>query len=332
MSARTCLVTGATGFIGAALARRLRANGVRVRGLARSARPPAADELVVADLAEQALDPRWLADVDTVYHLAAKTHDLAAAGDAESDYRRVNVEGTRRLLAAAAAHPPRRLVFASSVKAQGEGGPLQLDESGAPRPTTAYGRSKLAAERLVSDAAARGGYEAVCLRFPLVYGPGQKGNLQRMLAAIDRERFPPPPDNGNRRSMLHVENAVDALTLAAAHPAAAGCVYLVTDARPYSTRELYDWAREALGKRRRAWSVPEWAFRGLAAAGDGLGALLGRRVGFDSEAYDKLLGSAWYSAGKIARELGYRPARDLRGAMAELVADYRARQPAGGAG
>lgn len=327
MSGRLCLVTGATGFIGTALVRRLRADGAVVRGLARSAEPAAADELVVADLAEQGLDPQWLAGVDTVYHLAAKTHDLAAAGDAEAEYRRINVEGTRRLAAAARRQPPRRLVFASSVKAQGEGGPLRLDESNAPRPTTAYGRSKRAAEELLFTEAAQGGFEVVCLRFPLVYGPGQKGNLERMIAAIDRGLFPPPPDNGNRRSMLHVENAVDALTLAAAHPAAAGEVYLVTDARPYSTREVHDWIREALGKPRRRWSVPEGAFRALAAAGDGLGALLGRRVGFDSEAFDKLLGSAWYGAEKIARELGYRPARDLREAMSELVADYRARRP-----
>ncbi len=323
MSGATCLVTGATGFIGTALVRRLRAGSAQVRGLARTPRPAAADELIVADLAQHPLDPRWLAGVDTVYHLAAKTHDLAAAGDAEAAYRRVNVEGTQRLLAAAREHPPRRLVFASSVKAQGEGGSRQLDESVPPRPSTAYGRSKLEAERLVLEAEAQGGLEAVCLRFPLVYGPGQKGNLGRMIAAIDRGLFPPPPDNGNRRSMLHVENAVDALILAASHPAAVAQVYLVADVRPYSTRELYDWIREALGKGRRGWSVPEWAFRGLAAVGDGLGALVGRRVGFDSEAFDKLLGSAWYSAEKIARELGYRPARDLRGAMAELVADYR---------
>lgn len=326
MSAEICLVTGATGFLGTALVGRLRAGGAFVRGVARSPRPSAADELVLADLAAGPFDPRWLAGVDTVYHLAAKTHDLSAAGDAEAEYQRLNVEGTRRLLAAAAEHPPRRVVFASSVKAQGEGGPLRLDESAEPSPTTPYGRSKLAAERSVLEAAAAGGFEAVCLRFPLVYGPGQKGNLERMIAAVDRGRFPPPPHNGNRRSMLHVDNAVDALVLAGRHPAAAGQVYLVTDARPYSTRELYDWIREALGKGPTAWSVPEWAFRGLAAVGDGLGALLGRRAGFDSDAVDKLLGSAWYSGEKIARDLGYRPARDLPGAMPDLVAEYHARR------
>lgn len=330
MSAGTCLVTGATGFIGAALVRRLRAAGASVRGLARSRQPTAAGELLVADLAEDPVDPRWLAGIDTVYHLAAKTHDLAAAGDVEADYRRVNVEGTRRFLAAARQAPPRRLIFVSSVKAQGEGGPRRLDESEEPAPTSAYGRSKLAAERLVLEAAAEGGFEAVCLRFPLVYGRGQKGNLERMIAAIDRGRFPPPPDNGNRRSMLHVENAVDALLLAASHPTAVGQIYLVADARPYSTREIYNAMREGLGKSRRRWSVPQWAFRALAAVGDGVGALLGRRAGFDSEAYDKLLGSAWYSTEKIARELGYRPPRDLRGAMPEMVADYRERRVGGG--
>lgn len=329
MAPRSYLVTGATGFIGSALVRRLRAAGGRVRGLARSPRESGADELLIADLARDAVAPQWLAGVDVVFHLAAKTHDLAAA-DAAAEYRQVNVEGTRRLLAAAGECPPRRLVFVSSVKALSEGGEAMVEESRPPSPATAYGRSKLEAERLVLGAAATGRFEAVCLRLPLVYGRGQRGNLERMIAAIDRGRFPPPPENGNRRSLLHVENAVDALVLAAAHPRAAGETYLVTDENPYSTRQLYDWIREALGRKRRSWSVPEWLFRSLALVGDGMRGALGRRVGFDSEAFDKLLGSAWYGSERIARELGYRPARDLRSAVGELVEDYRERRRAGG--
>jgi nucleoside-diphosphate-sugar epimerase len=323
--AAPCLVTGATGFIGTALVRRLRAAGRPVRALARSRKHIAADaDVTVVDLTSGTIPSGTLDGIETVYHLAAKTHDLFAADAADPDYWRVNLEGTQRLLESLLSRSIKRVVFVSSVKAQAEETTGEIDETQPPDPTTAYGRSKLAAERLVLSEAARRGFEAVCLRFPLVYGPGQRGNLVRMIAAIDRGRFPPPPSAGNRRSMLHVENAVEALMLAGQHPAAAGQTYTVTDAAPYSTRELYDCIRDGLGKRPVQWAVPAWAFRRLASAGDAARAILGRRVGFDSEALQKLFGSAWFSSDKIARELGYRPTRALRDAMPELIAEYRA--------
>jgi UDP-glucose 4-epimerase len=318
-----CLVTGATGFIGSALVRRLRSQGARVRGLARTPRESAPPDFAFLDLATTPVPPVILQDIQTVYHLAAKTHDLAETERADAEYWRINLEGTQRLIDAARWQGLRRFVFVSSVKATGEDTAGIIDETHAPEPTTAYGRSKLATERLVLDEAARYGFTAVCLRFPLVYGPGQRGNLSRMIAAIDRGRFPPPPANQNRRSMLHVENAVDALTIAGSHSDAAGQVYFVTDAAPYSTRELYDWIRDGLGKRPIGWAVPERVFRGLAAAGDLARRGIGRRIGFDAEAFQKLLGSAAYAPDKIVRELGYAPRRDLRSAIPELVADYR---------
>lgn len=318
-----CLVTGATGFIGSALVRRLRAANVRVRALGRSRAIPASDDFASVDLTSGPLDPALLEGVDVVYHLAAKTHEMTDAREADAAYARINIDGTRHILDAARAQGVRRFVFVSSVKALDEGGPDRRDETRSPQPSTAYGRSKLAAERLVLAAATAGGPPAVCLRFPLVYGPGQRGNLTRMIAAIDRGRFPPPPENGNRRSMLHVENAVDALILAGQHADAAGQTYFVTDPEPYSTRQVHDWIREGIGKPPVTWSLPVWVFRALAAAGDVSRTLVGRRVGFDSDAFQKLLGSAWYSPAKITRDLGYAPECDLRTAMTELVADYR---------
>jgi UDP-glucose 4-epimerase len=319
-----CLVTGATGFIGAALVRRLTAAGVPVRGVARSRRDPAANVIAV-DLRSGTLPTGTLDRVETIYHLAAKTHDLTATEASDAEYWSVNLEGTQRLLDAAWQHPIKRVVFVSSVKAQTETTARVVDETDTPEPTTAYGRSKLAAEKLVLTEAARRGFEAVCLRFPLVYGPGQRGNMARMIAAIDRGRFPPPPAGVNRRSMLHVANAVEALILAGHHPAAAGQTYFVTDAAAYSTRELYDAIRQALGKRPVTWAVPTAVFRALAAAGDAAQGVLRRRVGFDSEALQKLLGSAWFSSDKIARDLGYRPLRTVQDTMPELIAEYRAR-------
>lgn len=318
-----CLVTGATGFIGRALVSRLRASGGFVRGVARASSRSDAHELMLADLADLPGDSPALDDIDVVFHLAAKTHDMAEASGVEAHYQRTNVEGTRRLLAAARGRPVKRIVFVSSVKVIDEGNLTPADEDTPLRPVTPYGRTKLEAERMVIEESASGAFEAVCLRFPIVYGPGQRGNLQRMIAAIERGRFPPPPANGNRRSMLHVENAVDALLLAGQHPSAGGRTYIVADAAAYSTRGIYDAIRAALGRPPIRWAVPEWTFRLLAAGGDAVRRIAGRRIGFDSAAFQKLLGSAVYDIGRIQRELGYRPSHDLVGSVRSMVDEQR---------
>src|SRR5206468_11261650 len=90
-----CLVTGSTGFIGRALVRRLRAGGAMVRGVARSRQDSRATELRVADLRSHPLDARLLDGIDTVYHLAAKTHDVREASDAAQEYWQANGEAKR---------------------------------------------------------------------------------------------------------------------------------------------------------------------------------------------------------------------------------------------
>lgn len=312
------LVTGATGFVGRALIGRLRDSGHEVLGLARTggSTPP---NLVVRDLSLLDPDDGVCAGIDVVYHLAAKTHDIHEQAEAAAEYERTNVEGTRRLVATAQAGGVRRFVFVSSVKVLDEGNQVPATEDTTPQPLTPYGRSKLEAERIVWSAAATGAFEATCLRFPLVYGPSQRGNLQRMVSAIARGTFLPPPRTTNNRSMLHVENAVDALVLAGTHPAAAGQTYLVTDGRAYSTREIYDGVRAALGRSPSRLAVPGFVFRALAAAGDVARLVLRRRVGFDSEALQKLLGSAVYDSSRIVRELGYAPTRDLMSSLPGLV-------------
>ncbi|HLP07195.1 MAG TPA: NAD-dependent epimerase/dehydratase family protein [Opitutaceae bacterium] len=193
-----------------------------------------------------------------------------------------------------------------------------LDELCPFPPDTPYGQSKRAAEKIVLE----GGYvpHPVVLRPCLVYGPAPKGNLDKMIDAVKRGRFPPLPEVGNKRSMVHIDDVIAAALLAAEHPAAKGQVFIAADNEPFSTRQLFEWICRAAGKRVPGWSVPLWLLRLLGCVGDRIGKLRGRRFVFDSDALAKLTGSAWYTSAKLQRELGWRPKHTLRATMPEIVA------------
>ncbi len=133
------LVTGASGFIGPALCRCLRADGWRVRAVMRRPALGPWDEAVNLDLGRQTPPPHLMADIDCIFHLAGKAHALAPGPAAEEEYRLANCQSTLDLLAAARTAGVRGFVYFSSVKAMAEGA--------ADAPDSPYGRSKRAAER-----------------------------------------------------------------------------------------------------------------------------------------------------------------------------------------
>jgi UDP-glucose 4-epimerase len=246
------------------------------------------------------------------------------AGDA--DFEDVNVRGTANVLQAARRNGVARLVMLSSVAVFGPTVSSCVDESHAPRPASVYGRTKLAAEDLLMHAAASAELHTAAVRTPTVYGPGHKGKIHQMMAAIDRGVFPPVVDSHNRRSLTHVDNVVSALLLAAQHPRANGRRYVVTDAAPYSTRYLYETLCRGLGRRVPSWSLPLWPARVAGYGGDVLGRISGRRAPFDSADVESLFGSAWYSCARITRELGYSPVTSLETGLSALIEWFRAQR------
>lgn len=330
---RTALVTGATGFVGGPLARLLQAEGWNVIAGLHAGHATARRIEWAETFALDLRDPEPLhlpPGIDTIFHLAGKAHDLAEIAQEESEYTRINTDGTRRLLVAASEAGVRAFVYFSSVKAAGY--PLlrgrdPMDENSNAPPETEYGRSKRAAEQLVLQ----GGYvpHAVVLRPSLVYGPSAKGNLEKMIAAVRAGRFPPIPEIGNRRSMVHVEDLCHAAILAATHPAAAGRRYIVCDGRPVSTRELFVWICEALERPVPTWTVPLAFLRFCGTAGDVIGRARGRRYLFDSEALNKLIDDAYYSSALIERELGWRPGKRLRDSLPGIIGRANVENPGG---
>ncbi|MGB5834077.1 MAG: NAD-dependent epimerase/dehydratase family protein [Thiohalocapsa sp.] len=321
------LVTGANGFLGRALGQELVARGFQVVAALRSPNAGPWNERVFCVLGDAPLPPGLCDGVDGVFHLAGIAHVQAVAGIPDAVYERVNVGGTRALLDAAIGAGVSRFVYFSSVKAAADPREDCVDEQWGSSPTDAYGRSTLTAERLVLSAAASGALDACILRPTLVYGRGVKGNLQRMLEAVESGRFPPIPEFGNRRSMVSVGDLVAAAILAMGHPAASGRTYIVADGVDYSTRDLYLAISEALGRTVPTWAIPALALRAGGRVGDLLERVLGRPMPISSAVMSRLAGSACYRSTRLRAELGWAPTESFFDNIDGMVSEMSFSRP-----
>ncbi len=301
-------VTGAGGFIGTALCHALVQAGAPVREVRRPGAPPPMEGLEraeIADLERSALT-RAFAGADVVVHLAGRAHRLRDdAGDPLAAFRRVNVEGTRVVVEAAADAGVRRVLVASSVKAVGESTLIPWTEQTTPAPLDPYGVSKLESERVAFAAGAERGIDTVVMRFPLVYGPGAPANVLRLVSLVSRGL--PLPFGGieNRRSMLSTGNLVGAVRALAGTPGLAGEVFFVADGVDLSTPELIRAIADGLGRRARLFRIPPKLFELGGRAGDTISRLV--RFPVTSADVERLTGSLTVSVAKLVEWTGFRP-------------------------
>ena len=256
------LITGATGFVGGAVIRALRADGHTLSGTTRQvdiAQGAGGVPLYrVSDFPERMDWTRIVAGADVVVHLAARAHMTREAGrDAMELYRATNRDGSRRLAEAAVAAGVKRFIFMSSVKAVAEETfGRALTETDAPRPEDAYGISKWEAEQELAELAARSGLELVILRPPLVYGPEARGNLLTLLKACERGWPLPLGGIDNRRSLVSLANLASAVSVSALDARAPGNTFFVSDGEDISTAELVRRLAYAMGRTPRLLWIP----------------------------------------------------------------------------
>jgi len=310
------LVTGATGFIGRAVAAALtRAGHAVVRGgRAAPASAPAGETWIgYGDIGP---DTRWdqaLTDIDVVVHTAGLAHqpDAAPASAAPGQFELVNVEGTSRLAAAAAKAGVRRLVLVSSALVQGPSSPGRpFTEEDPPTPNGVYARSKLASETRLLEAARDSAMAWVILRPPMVYGPGAGGNFPRLVKLV-RTGLPLPLGAATAaKSFVGIDNLVDAIVRCVSHPQAANQLFLVCDAETTSTADLVRRLARALD--RRVWlpHVPP--------------ALVGRllRIAGRERDFGRLFEPLALDATRIRTRLGWSPPLSLDEGLRRAVAVY----------
>jgi len=260
------LVSGANGFVGSRLCRSFTEHGLRVRAALRVGHQCAdvADVTVIGNIGP---DTDWepaLVGVDTVVHLAARTHVLhdSASRDAYFD---TNTAGTLRLATAAARAGVRRFVFLSSIKVNGERtGAQPFKTSDIPAPLDAYGESKWLAEQGLRDIAATSALEMAVVRTPLVYGPGVRANFLRLMGLV-RSGVPLPFGAiENKRSLIGVWNLCDVLLRLATIDRLPAQTFLASDDRDLSTPELIRLLAAAMGRRPRLMNVPRALLQALA--------------------------------------------------------------------
>lgn len=307
-------ITGATGFVGRELTSHLKKMGHFVVPVVRQSSGLEA-ELVIGPL--ERIDVVQVAtslkDVDAVAHLAARTHVLRENGEVASNYRRVNVIGTERLLQAVTAAQVRRFVYMSSIKVNGEETLPDQKFSGddVAAPEDDYGRTKFEAESVIRSVTTRSDLEAVILRPPLVYGAHVQGNFGRLVAAVRRGIPLPLKSIDNRRSLISVFNLADATAQALLMPRTGSVTLTLSDGEDVSTRLLVESIGNAIGRSPRLFSVPPKVLRKI-------GQLVGR-----GDEVRRLVSNLQVDCSAARRVLDWSPQEELGPALCRMLNEER---------
>jgi UDP-glucose 4-epimerase len=258
MSGPIVALTGATGFIGTYLLGDLALLGYQVRVLLRrpTALPPGCQNAVIGDLARPINMSAALAGVDTVIHSAGIAP--AMTGAPAEDFRRLDTSATAALALAAQRAGVRRFIFMSSLRAEaGASAAAMLTENSEPKPTDAYGRSKLAAELEL----AKLDLDWVALRLALVVGPGVKGNMARLIELARSPYWLPFGALRAKRSLLSIANLGAAVECIIMVKEPLRRPLIVADPDPLTVPEMITAMRAGLGRRPGLISVPETVLR-----------------------------------------------------------------------
>jgi nucleoside-diphosphate-sugar epimerase len=321
---RTILVTGATGFTGGHLARRLAARGDQVRVLVRDAAKAAA--LAAEGLEVRVGELTRAADVLAAARGCEQIHHIAAvfrtAGHPDSHYRDVNVGGTVHVLEAARRLDCERVIHCSTGGVHGHIANPPADESYPFGPGDIYQRTKLEGE-LAAQAASRRGQRVVIVRPAPIYGEGDLRML-KLYRAIERGVFVMIGSGTPKFHMVHIDDLVEGFLLCASCEAAIGEVFIFAGPEAPTLDDLVRHISRTLGVAERRRRLPLWPVAAAGALCESICVPFGiepplhrRRVAFFTHHRE-------FDCSKAARLLGYAPKVTPAAGIARTAAWYRA--------
>ncbi|MEI6564952.1 MAG: NAD-dependent epimerase/dehydratase family protein [bacterium] len=320
------LVTGATGFTGSVLTRKLCESGVRVRAIARSSSNKDAFkglpvEWVEGNVYDPVVVERAVAGVEYIFHIAAAYRE---AGIAQDIYRKVHVDSTQLLARAALNNPGfKRFVHVSTVGVHGHIEHPPANEAYPFSPGDIYQDTKAEAELWLRDFAPKHGLPFTVIRPAAIYGPGDR----RLLKIFKMAVWPVFPVLGRARGQLYhlinVEDLVRIFILAARHPQAEGEVFIGGDPCALTLADIVGIIAGEYGRKARMVRIPAWPFFGMAAVCEAVCKPFGiappiyrRRVAFFTK-------DRSFDTSKLRNRLGFQYSRTTEQGLRETARWYR---------
>ena len=307
------LVTGGSGFLGSAVVKALLRCGYRVHTLQRKGGPQVAGAVHhVGDIQNAADVTRALDGIPYVIHAAGLAHVFRPS--AASPFHEVNELGTDVVVRAAVAAGVRHVVHVSSVSVYGSSG-AEGRESSPIRPEGPYATSKAAAEARATAAVQGSTTRLTILRLATLYGPGDRGNVQRLVDAIAAGRFIWLGQGSNRKSLIYVDDAAEACVVALGSTRPGVEVFNVSSP-PVRMDDIVSSVAAALGRRAPRWYVPAMVAN---AAGVVAAAAFGARGRALRATLTKWLNDDVYPGDEFVRRFAFQPRVTLREGIARQV-------------
>jgi len=293
------LVTGASGFLGRPVCGALQQCGYHVTALNRRLQPGPWDQQFLFNLQYPTIDADILTGIDAVIHLAGIAHD---SGFTQAEYAQLNVRASLSLALMSLGANVDRFIYISSGRVAGV---IENEDS-----VDDYANSKYDAELGLRKISAEQQLPLTIVRPALVYGAGVKGNLARMLNAVQQGWFPPPPATEGGVAMIASKDVAGAIIAILTHANTTGKTYGLDDGEVYNPRRIYTEIKKQLHRPIPAWSMPMALLKSAAKIGD-FSDRNGVHLPLTSSVLEKLFANTAHHCNALTEDTGWHPTRTL---------------------
>ena len=310
-------ITGGTGCLGQPLLNKLINSGIDIQLLVLphdQAKNSLSKKIriIYGDLSSFDALKSLTRECEIVFHLAGKVHSIPKSKYEEQEFFRVNVEGTRNLLRVSKFNKVKRVIFYSTVGVYGKDANFHGDELSQCRPVYVYAKTKYLSEQLVLNAYKNGGPSGTVFRFPVVYGPLDRGNVARLINAVKKKRIVYFGSADYLRSMISSVNTAEAAYISAINSKAINKLFCVTDGVDYTINQLIETICKGLEMSWRPNRIPLSLGKCMGIIGDIFERISNRTMPINSSRFRKLSTSLTFSCDRIKEQIGYRPVKSFQ--------------------